>query len=296
VSESGELMRLGRETIGSLATSQRHTMTHAAHAARFFDLHASGLLILANAWDAGSARLVHSAGAQAVATSSAALAWAHGFADGEKLPTDLLLASVRAICSAVPVPVSVDIEGGYSANAQTVAELVVAVAQAGAVGINIEDGTLPAELLCDKISAIQAACKRQGLQLFINARTDVFLRNLAAPDQRVAEVLRRAALYRAAGAHGYFVPKLLAPADISAVVAASPMPVNVMAVAGLPAAAQLQALGVRRLSAGSALAEATWGAMLGLSQAFLQTGQVPALAAFTFEAQTYGQLNAVMTR
>jgi 2-methylisocitrate lyase-like PEP mutase family enzyme len=271
-------------------------MTHAAQAARFFDLHANGLLILANAWDAGSARLVHSAGAQAVATSSAALAWAHGFADGEKLPTDLLLASVRAICSAVPVPVSVDIEGGYSASPQAVADLVVALARAGAVGINIEDGTLPVDLLCSKISAIQAACKQQGLQLFINARTDVFLRGLAAPDQLVAEVLRRAALYRAAGAHGLFVPKLLAPADISAVVVTSAMPVNVMAVPGLPAAAQLQALAVRRLSAGSALAEATWGAMLGLSQAFLQTGHLPALAAFTFEAQTYGQLNAVMAR
>ncbi len=298
MSETGQYAGPAHETIAALAistlaTNQRPAMNHAT---TFFDLHASGLLTLANAWDAGSARLVHSAGAVAVATSSAALAWAHGFADGEKLPTDLLLASVRSIASAVPVPVSVDIEGGYSSNPQTVASLAVAVAQAGAVGINIEDGTQPPELLCNKISAIQAACKQHGVQLFINARCDVFIRNLAAPGQHVAETLKRAQLYRAAGAHGYFVPKLVAPADISAVVAASPLPLNVMAVPGLPTTAQLQALGVRRLSAGSALAEATWGAMLGLTQAFLQTGQMPALAGFVFAAQSYGQMNAVMTR
>jgi 2-methylisocitrate lyase-like PEP mutase family enzyme len=274
------------------------TMNHSLHADHFFALHTSGLLMLTNAWDAGSARLVHSAGAAAVATSSAALAWAHGFADGEKLPTDLLLASVRGMAGAVPVPVSVDIEAGCSADPQAVAQLAVAIAQAGAVGINIEDGTQPVELLCAKISHIHQACAAQGVRLFINARTDVFLRQLAGPggEQGVAETLRRAQLYAGAGAHGLFVPKLLAAGDITAVVAGSPLPVNVMAVPGLPSAAQLQALGVRRLSAGSALAEATWGAMLALTQGFLQTGHVPAAAGLAFEALPYGRLNAVMAR
>jgi 2-methylisocitrate lyase-like PEP mutase family enzyme len=272
------------------------TMNHSLHADHFFALHTSGLLMLTNAWDAGSARLVHSAGAAAVATSSAALAWAHGFADGEKLPTDLLLATVRGMAGAVPVPVSVDIEAGCSADPQAVAQLAVAIAQAGAVGINIEDGTQPVDLLCAKISHIRQACAAQGVRLFINARTDVFIRGLAAPDQRVAETLSRAQLYAAAGAHGLFVPKLLAAGDITAVVAGSPLPVNVMAVPGLPSAAQLQALGVRRLSAGSALAEATWGAMLAFTQGFLQTGQVPAAAGLAFEALPYGRLNAVMAR
>src|SRR5947209_19572368 len=121
--------------------------------ARFHALHAAGLLRLANAWDAGSARLARSAGARAIATSSAAVAWANGWPDGDVLPHELLLATVRAIAGAVDVPLSVDCEGGYSDDPMRVGELVSAVVGAGAVGINIEDGSATPELLCAKIAA-----------------------------------------------------------------------------------------------------------------------------------------------
>jgi 2-methylisocitrate lyase-like PEP mutase family enzyme len=260
------------------------------HATEFFQLHQQGLLMLPNAWDAGSARIAQSAGAKAVATSSAAVAWAHGYADGHKLPTELHLHTVRAIVGAVSVPVSVDVERGYADDPSAVAEFVHAVMAAGAVGINIEDGAQAPELLCEKIKCIRQRC---GDGLYINARTDVYIRNPVPADQRVAEVLKRARLYQAAGASGLFVPKLLLPAEMAAVVAGTPLPVNVMAMPGLPAAAPLRDLGVRRVSAGSAIAEFVHGAQLAMSRAFMETAQVsPA----EFTALTYGQLNALMLR
>jgi 2-methylisocitrate lyase-like PEP mutase family enzyme len=268
---------------------QEQPMTHPL-AATFRQLHQQGLLVLPNAWDAGSARIAHSAGAKAVATSSAAVAWAHGFADGHQLPSALLLATVQAITAAVAVPVSVDIEGGYADDPQAVAELAHAVMQAGAVGINIEDGTQAPALLVAKISAIRQRC---GDALFINARTDVFIRNPVPADQRVAEVLRRGALYRQAGASGLFVPRIVLAQDIADVVTGAQLPVNVMATVGLPMAAQLQQLGVRRVSAGSSMAEALHAAYAAMAADFLQTAQMPALHA---PALGYGRLNEIMAR
>jgi 2-methylisocitrate lyase-like PEP mutase family enzyme len=259
-------------------------------ASQFQELHQAGLLVLPNVWDAGTARIVQSAGAKAIATSSAAVAWANGYGDGHKLPTELHLATVRAVAGAVQLPVSVDIEGGYSDDPDAVADFVTAVMAAGAVGINLEDGGGPAELLCAKIARIRKRC---GAALFINARSDVYLRNVVAKEQRVSEVLRRGALYQAAGASGLFVPRLALPAEISAVVAGTRLPVNVMATADLPAAGQLQALGVRRVSAGSSTAEAMHGAFLALSTAFLDSAQVPVLP---WAALNYGQLNDLMKR
>jgi 2-methylisocitrate lyase-like PEP mutase family enzyme len=264
-------------------------MNHNA-AATFHQLHQQGLLVLPNAWDAGSARIVQGAGAQAVATSSAAVAWAHGCADGHQLPVDLLLHTVRSIAGAVTVPLSVDAEGGYSDDTAAVAELAAALMAAGAVGINIEDGASPPQLLADKIAAIRKRC---GGALYINARCDVYLQNPVPPEQRVAEVLRRAALYQAAGASGLFVPRILLREEISTVVAGTTLPLNVMAAAGLPEATALHALGVRRVSAGSSTAQAVLGALMAMSKAFLETAQVPAMS---FAAMAYGELNALMKR
>src|SRR3954470_17906873 len=98
------------------------------------------LLLLANAWDAGSARLIESLGARAVATTSAGVAWAHGFPDGDALPVEHLAATVRSVTRVIRVPLTVDIEGGYAGDAAAVGEVVARVVEAGAVGINIEDG------------------------------------------------------------------------------------------------------------------------------------------------------------
>jgi len=241
-------------------------------AARFHQLHADGLLLLANAWDAGSARLAQAAGARAVATSSAAVAWAHGWPDGDALPIELVLQTTRAVVAAVDLPVTVDIEGGYSDDPVGVGALVAQVVGAGAVGINIEDGSGDPALLAAKIAAARQAAAAQGVDLFINARTDVWLRGLAEPARRVSETLARAARYRAAGASGLFVPGITDAGEIAAIVGDGGLPLNVLAWTGLPDAERLRALGVRRLSAGSAISEAAQGLVLGLMKQFLATG------------------------
>jgi len=243
-------------------------------ATRFHELHADGLLLLANAWDAGTARLAQAAGARAVATSSAAVAWAHGWPDGDALPIELVLQTTRAVAGAVDVPVTVDIEGGYSDDPARVGELVAQLVGAGAVGINIEDGGGDPALLAAKIAAAREAAAAQGVELFINARTDVWLRGLAEPARRVSETLSRAARYRAAGASGLFVPGITDAGEIAALVGDCGLPLNVLAWTGLPDAGRLRALGVRRLSAGSAISEATQGLVLGMMRQFLASGSL----------------------
>jgi 2-methylisocitrate lyase-like PEP mutase family enzyme len=257
----------------------------------FRSLHNSGLLVLPNAWDGGSARLIESCGAQAIATTSAGLAWAAGYADGGDLPGEVLLDAVRAIARVIRVPLTVDIEGGYSHQPEAVARLVTAIMDAGAVGINIEDGADPPELLCDKIIAVRQGAAGLAAELFINVRTDVYLRALAARGGAVAEVIRRANLYRAAGCDGLFVPGLSDPSEIKAIAAAiDPVPLNVMLIPGLPPVEVLRSLGVRRLSAGSALAQAALGRLAALTRDLLQ-GRVEAIFD---ESAEYGRMNQLL--
>jgi len=265
----------------------------AARAAAFHALHAENLLLLANAWDAGSARLAQAAGARAIATSSAAVAWAHGWPDGDALPAELLLHTVHGIAGAVDVPVSADIEGGYSDDPARVGELVGRVLEAGAVGINIEDGADDPALLCAKIAAARAEAQARGVGLYINARTDVWLRGLASPERRAEEAVRRGGLYREAGASGLFVPGITSEADIAAVVKGVSMPVNVMARPALPELERLRALGVRRYSAGSSIGETVNALALAMMRDFLATGRVQT---YGVPALSYPELNALMKR
>ena len=238
---------------------------------RFRNLHQeSGILLLPNAWDAITARLIESLGAKAIATTSAGLAWSHGYPDGNDLPADRLIAATRDIARVIRVPLTVDIEAGYSEDPDEVARLVVRVLGAGAVGINIEDGAGPPDLLCKKIAAIRDHVAHSGEDLFINARTDVYLRGLASGEGAIAETMRRAARYREAGCDGLFVPGLATAEAMTAISAAiEPTPLNVMAVPNLPAIDTLQESGVRRLSAGSSIAQAALGRTSQLVSAFL---------------------------
>src|SRR5215813_8696970 len=221
-------------------------MTAKAEAAKtFHGLHdGPEPVLLPNAWDAGSARLMEHLGAKAVATTSAGVAWTHGYPDGNALPVRMLVSTVGAIARAIRVPLTVDVEGGYSDDPAAVEETVARVVEAGAVGINIEDGASAPDLLCLKIERAKRAGRHFGIDLFVNARTDVYLRGLAPEDKRVAEALSRAKLYRDAGASGMFVPGLREPAEIRAVAAGARLPLNVMAWPGLPAAGELAQLGV----------------------------------------------------
>jgi 2-methylisocitrate lyase-like PEP mutase family enzyme len=237
----------------------------------FRNLHQGpGLLLLPNAWDAGTARLIESLGAKAIATTSAGLAWSRGYEDGNALPQDHLIAAIRDIAHVIRVPLTVDIEAGYSDDPAAVARLVECILPLGVLGINIEDGESSPDLLCRKIAAIRDYVEQSGGELFINTRTDVYLRGIAFGEAATEEVIRRARCYRAAGGDGLFVPGLSSTEAMAAISAAiEPLPLNIMAMPNLPSMNALQKSGVRRLSAGSAIAQAAIGRTSHLVSNFL---------------------------
>jgi 2-methylisocitrate lyase-like PEP mutase family enzyme len=260
---------------------------------QFHRLHHDGLLILTNVADAAGARLVEQLGSKAVATSSAAVAWAHGYPDGNTLPLERLVSTVESIARVIRVPLTVDIEAGYSDDLVRVAEVIDAVIAAGAVGINIEDGASAPELLARKIEIARQVAQRRDVKLFINARTDVYLKGLVPAEDRVAETLKRAALYQAAGADGLFAAGVTAEYEMGAICRGTPLPVNVLGFACLPSPDELKALGVRRLSAGSSIAEFLYGAMGSLAKSFLQNGK---LDTHDLKAFTYGEVNGLLKK
>jgi 2-methylisocitrate lyase-like PEP mutase family enzyme len=264
------------------------------HDKQFRSLHdGPDLLILPNAWDAGSARVIERAGAKAIATSSAAVAWAHGYPDGQFLPFDTLVTALREIARAVHVPVSADIEAGYADTAHEIDENVSRVVDAGAVGINIEDGMSPPDLLCAKIERAKYAALRAGVDLWVNARADVYIRGLAIGPAAFDETVRRAALYRAAGADSIFVPGLVDGKLIARLVPAVVLPLNILAWPGLPGAAQLRSIGVRRLSAGAGVGKVALNQTFILARVFLEEGRAEALSE---TPQELTNLNEVMRR
>jgi 2-methylisocitrate lyase-like PEP mutase family enzyme len=243
-------------------------------ATTFAALHAGPkLLILPNAWDAGSARMIESAGAAAIATSSAAVAWAHGYPDGQYMPFDTLLASLREMTRVVEIPVSADIEAAYAQDAATPAATVARIVEAGAVGINIEDGNDPPDLLARKIENLKTAAQRVGVALWVNARIDTYLRRLVPAERAYDETVARARLYREAGANSIFTPAVTESETIEKLVKAVVLPLNLLAWPGLPDGATLQKLGVRRLSAGSGIGKLVLNRTLALAKTFLADGR-----------------------
>ena len=179
----------------------------------------AGILVLPNAWDVITARLIESAGFAAIATSSAGIAWALGYADGERISRGEMLAVVRRIASSVSVPVTADMEAGYGTTPEAAAETARGVVAAGAVGLNLEDGTPDGRLVDvtlhqDRIRAVREAGKASGVQLVINARTDAFEVKEWSPAERLTAAVRRANAYRAAGADCLFVPHVSDAATI----------------------------------------------------------------------------------
>jgi 2-methylisocitrate lyase-like PEP mutase family enzyme len=245
------------------------------------------VLRLANCWDAGSARLVESLGAKALATTSAGLAWSNGYPDGDVMPLERLVAAVGAIARVIKVPLSVDMESGYARDIAGVADSVAGVIDAGGVGCNLEDGAGTVETLCGKIEQAKKGSARRNVEFWVNARTDVYLRELATPDKRVAETIARAKRYRNAGADSLFVPGLADPKEIREIAGAIQVPLNVMAWSGLPPAAELGKLGVKRLSAGSSISAAVWGRTASLVKAFLSERS----DALADEAMGYSAIN-----
>ncbi len=244
----------------------------------FRDLHSNPAkpLILANVWDAGGARLIESLGAKAVATTSAGVAWAKGYPDGNAMPARVLVELAAEIVRVVKIPVSIDFEAGYSSEPLEAAENLRPLAATGISGINIEDGTDEPELLARKIAAIKKITSSEGVDIFVNARTDVYLQDLVADGEKVKETLRRAAMYQDAGADGLFVPGLTATADIGEITKGARLPVNLMSSAALPKLDELTKLNVRRLSAGGTIAKILYKHFARLAEGFLKEGDCQA--------------------
>lgn len=222
----------------------------------FAALHTPGNpVLLYNIWDAGSAVAVAAAGAPALATGSASLAQANGFPDGEGIPFNLFLDSVRRIAAAVEVPVSADFEGGFAADPAHLAEHAKMLAEAGAVGCNFEDQIVGGEGLHAIAEQARRVAAVAESGMFVNARTDLFLKPLFSggdPNDRglLGEALERAAAYKEAGAECFFVPGMSDPELIAETCECSPLPVNVMMRAGMPELPVLAKAGVARVSWG----------------------------------------------
>ncbi|WP_367130232.1 isocitrate lyase/phosphoenolpyruvate mutase family protein [Saccharothrix sp. HUAS TT1] len=263
------------------------------------DLHADGVLVLPNAWDAGSAALIARAGAKAVATTSGGVSWSLGRADGQNLSRDEMVEQVRLVAAAVDVPVTADVEGGYGASPEDVAATVEAVIAAGAVGVNVEDSKgfgvplFTAEEQAARLRAAREAAERAGLpELVLNVRTDVFLFQVGEPEGRLADVLARAAAYAEAGADCLFVPGLVDLDVLKQLVEASPLPVNVMAGPGAPSVAEFEAVGVRRVSLGTAVSQAAYSVAHRAAEEVLNKGTYAELDG----ALDFGAVNGVFAR
>ncbi|MYS85209.1 isocitrate lyase/PEP mutase family protein [Embleya scabrispora] len=257
-------------------------------------------LALANVWDAASARLVADAGASAVATTSAGVAWGLGAADGDRLGRERALELVARVVAAVDVPVTADIESGFGDDPEGVAETIRGVLAAGAVGVNLEDalhaGSVPLRTIADqgeRIAAARAAADAAGVPLFINARVDTYLRGIGDDDaERLRETLDRATAYLAAGADGIFVPGVTDPTTVAGLAEALPAPLNVLVGPGAPTVAELGKLGVARVSLGSAIAEAAYAVVRRSARELFETGTYTTLT----DAIPYGDLNALLAR
>ncbi|WP_217571963.1 isocitrate lyase/phosphoenolpyruvate mutase family protein [Streptomyces sp. GbtcB7] len=272
----------------------------------FRALHIPGRpLVLPNAWDTASARLVEEAGAAAVATTSAGLAWDLGTADGDRLDRDRALGAVARVAAVVRVPVSADIESGYAKDAAGVGDTIRAVLAAGAVGVNIEDalydgegddgegvgdggrGPLrPVAEQAERIAAARAAADAAGVPLFINARIDTVLRGAGG----VEETLERAAAFLAAGADGIFVPGAVDPGTVKSLVAGVEGPLNVLVGPGAPSVAELAALGVARISTGSSIAQAAHAVVRRAARELLSAGTYDSLTG----GLDYAELNILL--
>lgn len=232
-------------------------MSQPSLATRFAALHVRGRpVVLFNAWDAGSAKAIAAAGAPAIATSSWAVAAAHGYEDGEAIPFAFVEALVARVVASVPLPVTADVEGGYSDDPATCAANVARLVDRGVVGINFEDRVVAGKGLhaipaqAARIAAIRRMADARGVPLFINARSDVFFG--AAAGDPVADALARAKAYADAGASGLFLPGLVEIDTIAKIADATPLPLNVMVMPALPDVRALAAAGVARISHGPA--------------------------------------------
>ncbi len=263
-------------------------MTQKNQATIFRGLHrpdARDLLMLPNAWDAMSARVIEAAGASAIATTSCGVAWALGRQDGEGATREEMLGALRRVADVVRVPVTADIESGYGRGTPAdVAETIRGVIGAGAVGVNLEDSPgregnalLQSSRQAERIAAARAAALAEGVDVFINARIDMYLLQIGAGAQRFDETVRRARVYIDAGADGIFVPGVMDATVIGKLAGSVDAPLNVMAAPGAPLAAELRRLGVRRVSVGPGITKVVMTQIRRAARELLDSGTYESL-------------------
>jgi 2-methylisocitrate lyase-like PEP mutase family enzyme len=249
-------------------------------------LHVEGpMLVLPNAWDAGSARIFVEAGFGALATTSAGIAFSLGYMDGERISRDEMLAAVARITRRVAVPVTADMEAGYGTTPNDVAETVRRVIDVGVVGMNLEDRVEEKHLIdfplaVDRVRAARAAADATGVPLVLNARTDAFEAPELRPEQRLAEAVKRGNAFSEAGADSVFVPFVADRDTIERLVQQIRAPVNILGTPNAPTLKELAALGVRRVTFGSAPMRSTLGLLRRMAREWKEKGTYGTIDAY----------------
>jgi len=271
-------------------------LDQAKKAEAFRALH-SEVLLLPNVWDIAGARIIEEAGFPAIATTSAGVAFARGFPDGQKIHRFQMFGKIKQIAAAVKVPVTADVEAGYGDTPERAASTGGSVILAGAVGLNLEDATGEAErplvdlsLQLEKIRAIRETAEKRGVPLVVNARTDVYLLQVGDPAKRYDEAVHRLTAFSDAGADCVFVPGLRDAATIGRLVSDVRCPVNILAGPGSPSVAELRALGVRRISLGSGPMRATLGLLRRLAEELKTLGTYSTMEG----APSHAEMNELM--
>ena len=257
-------------------------------------------LLLPNGWDVASARIFEDAGFPAVATSSAGVAFSLGYPDGQKISRGEMLAVVHRIAEAVHIPVTADVEAGYGTRPEDAAETARQVIAAGAVGMNLEDAIpdkpdalADLNLQIEKIRAVNEISERAGIAFVLNARTDVFLAEIGAAETRLARAIERLNAYREAGAQSLFAPGVKDQETIAQLANGVRGPVNILATAGTPPLAELEKLGVARVSVGSGPMRATLGLTARIARQLHEEGT---FLLMTDGAMTYADASRLFTR
>jgi 2-methylisocitrate lyase-like PEP mutase family enzyme len=258
------------------------------------------MLVLPNAWDVASARIVEDLGFPAIATTSAGIAATLGYPDGQKISRDEMLGVVARIAKAVHPPVTADVEAGYGVTVDDMTQTVKAVLAAGAVGINLEDVTSSDEssqvdlaLQLDKIRAIRKATESLGVPLVLNARTDIYLIPIGPPESRFERTVERLRAYREAGADCLFAPGLRDAETIAKLVRALNGPLNILITTGAPTLRELEKMGVARASAGSGVMRATLGLTRRIAKEMMEAGTYTAMLD---GAVPFAEMSEMLTR
>ncbi len=262
--------------------------------------HGPQMLVLANAWDVVSARILEECGHPAIATSSAAVAFSRGYPDGQRIPRDEMLDVVARIARAVCVPVTADLEAGYGTTVEDMAETVKAAIQAGAIGMNLEDVTSDDEsslvdtaLQVEKIRAIHETAESLGVPFVLNARTDIYLLPIGEAATRFERTAERLRAYRKAGADCVFAPGISDRDTIAKLVKGVAAPLNILITPQCPSLAELEKMGVARVSAGSAVMRAALRVVRRIGEEMLESRSCETLFA---GAIPYADLNGMMGR